>query len=720
MKKILSVLTFVAAAFAFHSCEDIPAPYEINDEQTGGTSDVILQESFASSLGSFANHTASGAGSWIIDYSTAKISGYDNAAQTNTAGENWLVSSDINLTEVDSAYVTFEYILMYNRSAKNQVLYITDAYDAANPTANWEQLLTDFTPETNKDWNNFQTAEVQIPAKFLGKTVRIAFYHKCDASSSSTWEVKNLKVLHGKLDNAGGGGNGGETSEDVILQEDFATTLGTFANKTQTGAGSWIIDYSTAKISGYDNAAQTNTAGENWLVSSDIKLENEQAAHVKFEYILMYNRAAKNQVLYITEAYDETKPFDGWEMLLTNFTPETNKDWNNFQTADVQIPAKFMGKTVRIAFYHFCDDKSSSTWEVKNLKVLRGNAAGGGEETPEVGGVKQLPYSEAFTTTLGAFQNFTTSGKGEWVIDYSTAKATGWDGSATTAGTYYLVSPEVSLAGATEAHVAFEYILRYNRGDENQQFFITENFNAEKPEEGWTLLSGKFTEGTDWTTFYKEDIQLDAKYLGKTVRFAFRYSCDAVNGSTWEVRNFSVQAGKAGESGDVGGDTPTLPGGEIFANGGFEEWNGNVPAYWKTACTAGNAVLSQSTDARTGSYAVCVAGSTQNKRIAFQETTVPAGTYKMAFYVKAATAEGGSCCPGYVPIKDDGKVGTYVYKQGDDGKNAYVNNISSTEWTLVENTFTLAEEQTICILVMNSRNPGKDILIDDFTFEKVQ
>ncbi len=79
----------------------------------------------------------------------------------------------------------------------------------------------------------------------------------------------------------------------------------------------------------------------------------------------------------------------------------------------------------------------------------------------------------------------------------------------------------------------------------------------------------------------------------------------------------------------------------------------------------------------------------------------------MTFYAKAATATGASVRPGYVPVTD-GKVGNYVY--GD-----YVNNLTNSEWVKVTHTFTIAEDGTYCLVIMNSKNPGGDVLIDDFT-----
>lgn len=155
-----------------------------------------------------------------------------------------------------------------------------------------------------------------------------------------------------------------------------------------------------------------------------------------------------------------------------------------------------------------------------------------------------------------------------------------------------------------------------------------------------------------------------------------------------------------------GGDDNT---GDVTAtNGDFETWVDGMPNKWKTASTAGNATLSQSTDAHGGKYSVKVGGTTSvNKRIGYQETELKAGTYTMTFYAKAATATGASVRPGFVPVTD-GKVGSYVY--GD-----YTNNISNGEWVLVTHTFEITADGTYCLVIMNSKNPGADVLIDDFT-----
>lgn len=174
---------------------------------------------------------------------------------------------------------------------------------------------------------------------------------------------------------------------------------------------------------------------------------------------------------------------------------------------------------------------------------------------------------------------------------------------------------------------------------------------------------------------------------------------ETVQGKAYLV---SLKSNGGGTSG--GGDT----GDTNAANGDFENWTSGQPNNWKTTSTAGNATLSQSTDAHGGKYSVKVTGTTSaNKRLGYKEMTLKAGEYTMTFYVKAATSTGGSVRPGYVPVTD-GKVGNYIY--GD-----YVNDLTSTTWTKVTYKFTIAEEGTYSLVIMNSKKSGGNVLIDDFT-----
>ena len=363
-------------------------------------------------------------------------------------------------------------------------------------------------------------------------------------------------------------GAGQGTGSHLPYTVTFESSLGDFTTENTVGDFPWTCQHSCAQITSYidtdGDGTKENNPATSWLISPAFDLTGVEAAHVSFDYILRYANAsdlATNYQVLVSKDYtkDAGVAAASWTVLPLDLVQVSDWDtWTN--TGNLNIPAAFCNTAnVTIALRYIAQAKAA-TWEVKNFVLDQGagdqgagdNGGGSGEES----GVKTLPYSEEFSTTLGGFKNYTTSGEGAWTIDYSTAKATGYDNASkvTTAGTYYLVSPEISLAGQTAVHLSYEYILRYNKGDENQQVFITDAFNEATPAEGWTLLVDKHTEGTDWTTFAKEDIAIPAAYLGKTVRIAFRYNTNAESGSTWEVKNFAIAAGAPGEGGNTGGE----------------------------------------------------------------------------------------------------------------------------------------------------------------------
>ena len=342
-----------------------------------------------------------------------------------------------------------------------------------------------------------------------------------------------------------------------------------------------------------------------------------------------------------------------------------------------------------------------------NNYIVSLNGVGGATtpDTPTDGYV-----NETFSKSFGTFTLKTIKGT-PWVIDsYGYAKATGYDMTSkeTTPSESYLVSKAIDLSTSKGATLKFSYILRYatyngvpTEGVKNQ-VLITENYTGDPATTKWTDITGTLTEGTDWKTWSTYTYDL-APYKGKkNIVIAFHYACEAKSG-TWQIKELSVKEGAP----TVKPDTPST-GDTTTPNGNFETWVDGKPNNWKTASTAGNASVAQSTDAHSGKYSVKVGGSTTaNKRLGYKEIELKAGTYKIKYYVKAATATGASVQSGFVPVTE-GKVGDYKY-------SGYINNISNTEWTLVEQELVIPSDGTYCIVIMNSKKPGGDVLIDDLT-----
>lgn len=168
------------------------------------------------------------------------------------------------------------------------------------------------------------------------------------------------------------------------------------------------------------------------------------------------------------------------------------------------------------------------------------------------------------------------------------------------------------------------------------------------------------------------------------------------------VSHTSNGGGQDPEEPELTPDTPVN--GNYVVNGNFETWADGLPTNWKSSTTASNATLTQSADAHSGQYSVNIASTDANKRLAYKELVLAAGTYTFAFYAKAGEGnENPEACPGYAPLKADGSMGNYSYSD-------YVN--LSSDWTLVSYTFTLAATTKLNLVVMNPKKTG-NILVDD-------
>lgn len=264
----------------------------------------------------------------------------------------------------------------------------------------------------------------------------------------------------------------------------------------------------------------------------------------------------------------------------------------------------------------------------------------------------------------------------------------------------WFVTPAFKVDEIADKTVSFKCAV-YNyataAANSNLEVYFLKLVNG-KMESSKLTIDGMPTTDNTWVLL---EAKLDS-YAGQTGFVGFKYTSTSST-EALSYRLDDIQAGK----GQGGGETPG-EGTELLTNGGFENWADGYPTGWKSTSTASSATLEQSTDKRSGTYSVLVKGvSSSNKRLGSAEMTLKAGTYVFSAYFKAATAEKAGARLGYVPIGDDGTPGNYAYDAD------YVNNITDTEWVTKSYMFTLTEEQTICLVVMNPKSPGKDLLIDD-------
>ena len=266
----------------------------------------------------------------------------------------------------------------------------------------------------------------------------------------------------------------------------------------------------------------------------------------------------------------------------------------------------------------------------------------------------------------------------------------------------WFVTPAFKVDEIADKTVSFKCAV-YNyataAANSNLEVYFLKLVNG-KMESSKLTIDGMPTTDNTWVPL---EAKLDS-YAGQTGFVGFKYTSTSST-EALSYRLDDIQAGK----GQGGGETPG-EGTELLTNGGFENWADGYPTGWKSASTASSATLEQSTDKRSGTSSVLVKGDpSSNTRLGSIEMTLKAGTYVFSAYFKAATADKtASAALGYVPIGDDGVIGGNDYKYGD-----YANDLTNADWVVKSYTFTLLEQKKICLLVMNSKKPGGNLLVDD-------
>lgn len=462
---------------------------------------------------------------------------------------------------------------------------------------------------------------------------------------------------------------GGVNGEDgpapgTILSESFSGDFGSFTPIAVNENGfSWIIKSfssgSWAVGTGYQNSE--NKASEAYLVSPEIDLSQVTAAYLQFEYVLAYANNAGEDSVFITSEYTDDPTTTVWEDITGTLDKHT--DFNSSSIYKRAIPEQYIGKDkVRIAFYFTGTASGSKTWEIKNVLVREG----------------AIEEDEPVILEKGTLENPMTVAEAH---DFITA-AENLDVDVYVKGIISQVD-EINLQYGNAT-----YQISDDGTTENQlQIYRGYFFNGDK------FLTGNEIKVSDEVIVVGKLVN----YRGNTHQFTTGSKIYSLNGET--------------ESGDNPGPTPTPSGDNLLVNGDFESWTEGLPTNWKTTSTAGNANLSQSSDAHGGSYSVVVGkGGSSTKRMGYKETTLKAGTYTFKFYAKSTTTDVSQTQAGYCMVAN-GTVVANSYKYG-----GYVN-LSNTTWTEVSTTFTLDQETTVCLVMMNPKTSdyatSQDILVDD-------
>lgn len=653
MKKIYSLLAAAAFTMGFTACEDIPSPYEIFDEIIDGEQKDIFYESAACYTGWNLELGAAQSvqyNPWSQGSSYTQATGYqkwDGAdAKSNKEAEGFLVSPKFRTTAKDNNVVfSFDYCIGYANNDKDFAKH-TKIYVSKT----YESGAVDLAEWTEINW---------VPTH-----------------TSTDWTLANTGNI--------------ALPAEFQNQENVHVAFWFYA----PAAGSATFEIKNFVIETGEAGEQPDQPGDNTTTgepAGDGSQANPFNVAATIDFVSKLEKNAKSDPVYIKGIVKKFK--DGEE-------PGNSYGNATFYIVDSE------GASEDFYCYRVMGPGNKNFTSADQLKV--------GDEVVVYGPLTL--YSSSYGDTPETVQKecyvYSVNGKvaegGNTDTPDTPTPGVGAKGTGTAADPYNVAGVLAYTKGLaadvnSDHEVYFTGVVKnFKSGEEpgnqygNATFYVVDEGGSDDfccfrvlGKDG-----KKFTEGAE------------APAVGDKVTIrglVVNYKGNTPETASGKAYVESIVKGEGG--GTVTPDEPVIGG--SAENGDFESWNGSTPLYWKTVSTAGNATLKQSTDAHGGKYSVEVGGvSGTNKRLGRAEMTLEAGTYTMTFWVKAATATGGSVRPGFVPVTD-GKVGSYVYGE-------YTNDLTTDKWVQVTHTFDIPSTGTYSVVIMNSGKPGGNILIDDF------
>ena len=327
-------------------------------------------QSFATEFGTYITKNVLGDQVWTIDYSSAVMSGHVNNSGSHEYYENedWLISSPVKITGVQHAKAVVNYAAQYQGPSDSDVVMMVSSdytFNSDPSTATWTQLTEKF---ANTDGWTFTNKELNLDA-YIGQNVTVAIKFYSSTTKSRTIEIKSIKVEEGQA-SGGGGGQGGEVQNMPYVQS-FANDFGTYTTKDVLGDESWVIDYSTAKMTGY--VGGENHANEDWLISSPVNVTGVEHAKLAMEYICRYFSSVNDDITFWASedyVFDEEPNTATWQNISATLSESSN--WSDWKTVELSLD-EFIGKTITVAVKYLSNETKAGTIEVKSITVEEGD-----------------------------------------------------------------------------------------------------------------------------------------------------------------------------------------------------------------------------------------------------------------------------------------------------------------------------------------------------------
>ena len=530
-KSIVMLLMAICIVATVSSCKRKPDDPPINLQ--GDVQTLPYTQNFDKSFGTYITYNVAGDEVWTIDFETAKMSGYDG--ENNLANEDWLISSPVNITGIQNAKMVMTYIARYfnNLSSDITIQVSSDYVFKENPnTATWTEVHANLVG--GYDWENFITTEIDL-SNFVGQQVCVAVKYLSTAEKAGTIEVKSISIEEGK---ANVGDDAGEL-QSLPYTQLFTTSFGTYTTYDVSGSQSWMIDFQTAKMTGFVDFV--NYANEDWLISSPVNL-SAQKVKATVSYIARYFNNLNSDVTFLVSTdynIGDMPSTATWNELSTTLV--AGSDWVTFSTLEIDLSA-YSGSTIYFAVRYLSTDEKAGTIEIRSIAIEEGE--------PNNPGQGDVIFSETFASGQGDFSlvdvymDQALSYVWMHAPDYQCMKASAFVGGSNREAESWLISPSIDLSGIRDASLSFDHAYKFTSSPENDlTVWVSTDYVSGMPSSAtWTQVQiPNYPTGEDWSFVNSNAMNLSSFTGNSNVRIAFKYMSSSTESATWEVKNVVVE-----------------------------------------------------------------------------------------------------------------------------------------------------------------------------------
>lgn len=371
MKKIL-IYAWALVVFCVTGCSNLDeSGLSITKEEADAS--IICSESFDGSIGSFTEYSESGNQKWTYDSNGYMImTGHVGSSYYENI--DWLISPEVDLTSITTAYFSFDYVARYFSDATSEAtVWISEDYASGKtPTeATWTQLTIPPFSDPGSWPSIFPNSGELSLTSYVGKKIHIAFKYKSSSTKAGTWELNNFVVKKGDA----------TVEAKLIYSNSFGSSKGDFTAISTVGDQKWEYSsgYSCMMITGYVGSRYAN---EDWLVSPEIDLSTIANSYVTFEHAGKYfGTLSSEATVWVSENYTDSAHFTSatWTKLpIMNYFSNTAFTYVNTGKLDLSA---YAGKKIRVALKYSSTNSVAGTWEVRNFNVFEGKASGN-EDVP--------------------------------------------------------------------------------------------------------------------------------------------------------------------------------------------------------------------------------------------------------------------------------------------------------------------------------------------------